>query len=506
MQGAAAARGAAVRPLVQLTDSSLEAIAADDQPAPLAPAGTGAAAAATAHVAAGAAAAASGAAAGAAAGASGSGGGGSAPGGAPKRERDEDAAAQPARAAPGGARRSGRAAPQRADTHGAAGPSTAPAPASPKAYFTIRRTGELKYLSCAALEAALQAGDRVLLQGVMQGPLRIRFEGVRLRGDLSGDIQPELVAFEHMEGATAAVFTLTVSADDVRVGYICVRTPRATQLRPQAGAVLVKQNVADFVMFSCSILGHGTRWVVKTLAKVNFGHSGIVLEQGVRNAVFRIMTFAELSGDGFAASAGCTVRLSNVRMKNVAGLGVHLRCTGKCLLEEVHVKTCGTKGVRINAFDVCTLRECSAHLCIEGFVFVMFDATDEPDGAGRPDVAVLMHDARGLISSKNGTFGVVTEGGVAVDLSGAIIDDNGCSGVRAELPAPPAGATARTLLAGAVLRRNGLDPEADKSQAEHAAIAVEHSMLPWIDTTGVIMEGNGVDACVEVAAAAAGAD
>jgi hypothetical protein len=488
----------------------LEVVAADDQPAPLAPAGTGAGAAASAHVAAGAAAAASGAAAGAAGGASGSGGGGSEPA---KRERDEDAAAQPARAAPGSARRSGRAAPQRADTHGAAGPSSAAAPASSDGHFTIRRTGESKYLTCAALEAALQPGDRVLLHGVMHGPLLIRFEGVRLHkvcaaGDVSGSVQPELIAVEQRPGAKKPVHTLTISADDVRVGYIRVRTPRETDGREQAAAVLVTKNVADFFMFHCSILGHGRDLVSKSPdGSVNYGHTGVWLETGVRNAFLEHVTFANISGDALEAHRGCTGRLNNVRIKSIAGLGVNLRGTGKFVFDRVHVEICGINGFRIFAFDVCTLRKCCAQECGEaGLVVTARSDDDELDGEARHDGAAQMHDARGMILQNNATFGALCVGGAAVDLSGAVIDDNGWNGVRVALPAPPAGATARTLLAGALLRRNGLASHADHSQAEHAAIAFEPKMLPWIDTTGVNMEDNGVDECVEVSAAAAGAD
>jgi len=481
----------------------LEVVAADDQPAPLAPAGTGAGAAASAHVAAGAAAAASGAAAGAAGGASGSGGGGSAPA---KRERDEDAAAQPARAAPGSARRSGRAAPQRADTHGAAGPSTAAAPASSDGHFTIRRTGESKYLTCAALEAALQPGDRVLLHGVMHGPLLIRFERVLLEGHLSGSVQPQLLAFEQLVGATAPVYTLTTSANKVSIKDIHVRTPRETDDRQQAAAVLVTKNVADLFMFHCSILGHGRDLVSKSPdGSVNYGHTGVWLETGVRNASLDDVVFENISGDALEAHRGCTGRLNNVRIKSIAGLGVNLRGTGKFVFDRVHVEICGINGFRIFAFDVCTLRKCCAQECGEaGLVVTARSDDDELDGEARHDGAAQMHDARGMILQNNATFGALCVGGAAVDLSGAVIDNNGWNGVRIALPAPPAGATARTLLAGALLRRNGLASHADHSQAEHAAIAFEPKMLPWIDTTGVNMEDNGVDECVEVSAAAAG--
>lgn len=368
------------------------------------------------------------------------------------------------------------------------------------------RTGAQRYLDCPAVQRALQPGDTVCLNGVVDGPLVVSVDGVQLQGPLEGgygELRPAERAPKEQQS------TLIVRAHNVRVRRLRIWTHKKVDHKWQTPAVLVGwwegsgRTVDNFFMSNCEIVGHGAdtfdfKW------NDRYGHSGIDLRKGVSVARFDDVVIRDLSGNAVIAHFGVTARFNNFRAKRVGCTGVLLEGAGGCAFQSVHVEDCGIDGFYLDAMATCTLLNCSA--LRSGNAGLVCDIPFTLLGNIIPQVLLTKsHDIRGLRSFANGTYGVLFKAGATAMLHESNIEGNCLNGIRIANSTPRAGATALIRLHHVTLRKNGLEPGLKPELEEDAAIAAERiaggaSMLVQLDLQHckVFMEGNGKNSIVEV--------
>ena len=387
----------------------------------------------------------------------------------------------------------------------AAPPSAAAADAELSGFFMIKRTGAQRYATCAALEAALLQGDKVILHGSVQGPLTVRHESVVLVGVPAS--MPMLLAVEQLLATECPLprHTLVVDAHKVSVRNMRIWTSRAVDfLRPLAAAVQVEEGVQHFRMSGCEITGHRAD-ILFDEKRVSHGHSGIILCRGVRAFLEQVRVMG-LSGAGIVARYNAVAHFGRIDIAAVGGNGLWLDGAGPCTLDAVSTYDCSAYGIYVDAMDLCTLVNCSARKSGNSGLVIDVPNTllERYKGALAPVLLTAPHVAIGFRSSDNGTYGVQVKAAAAVDLRGSRIERNDLNAVRVEYAVPLAGAVARILLADAQLLQNGRGGDVYLLQREDAAVGVERfsiggaSLRDMVDDTGVIMQGNGADALVEV--------
>jgi hypothetical protein len=169
-----------------------------------------------------------------------------------------------------------------------------------------------------------------------------------------------------------------------------------------------------------------------------------------------------------------TARLSGVEVTNAGRTGIWLDGSDACTARKCTVTAAADDGFTVEALQPCALDGCVAADCVQsaGFTFGI-PASQRGRLAGSP-LLHAPHAATGIKATGNGSYGALIQDGVAVNLSGAILNGNGWNGLRVEPTALP-GATARITVDGARVTGNGRDAATPPGEALRCGVAVEIS-------------------------------